>query len=375
MRIRCAWPAVVVCAMSAHFAAAAGVFLRCKVHEPASGTQRVELGGYCHETPWQLFPLAKIEVAAGHWSEWLDVGKQKWPLHGRHNRAGGVAEWPALRMTVDGAKGCAIEVQIPECAAGFPARGGRRRGAAEGLQGVVHRRLVHQPSRVGGIDQWVKAGGVVHLSAGAATRDEFYEPYVPPFAASAWPADAVTAMVKESHAYNERVDLPTIKPMATIRIDGAELPVIGCRLNLRGEADRPIAQVTHGNGKVIAFSFLPMLAYGQLAGFKPETLEEKWPDAPRRLIELALKAANVTSVAKCDHEVVETSLLTGEKGSALVLVNYTYQPIESLAVDVKLPNPVKRAVSTEGRDVAIEQIPGGARLRMPLEWTDIVLLE
>src|SRR5205085_5696171 len=62
------------------------------------------------------------------------------------------------------------------------------------------------------IDQWAKAGGIVYLSAGAATRDEFYEPYVPPFALAAWPPDAAMIMVKESHPYNERVDLPTIKP-------------------------------------------------------------------------------------------------------------------------------------------------------------------
>ena len=31
------------------------------------------------------------------------------------------------------------------------------------------------------IDEWVKNGGVLYLSAGAATRDEFYEPYPPPF--------------------------------------------------------------------------------------------------------------------------------------------------------------------------------------------------
>ena len=235
------------------------------------------------------------------------------------------------------------------------------------------------------IDAWVKAGGVVYLSAGAATRDEFYEPYVPPFATGAWPADAAKQLIKESHTYNERVDLPTIKPMTTVTIGESELPVLGCRQPLKGDVADPIARfadgspaganVKYGRGKVIALGFMPMLAYGQRAGFKPTTLEEKWPQAPRRLIELALATTDVTPVANCDTPVVETSLLSGAKGSAVVLVNYTYQPIRALTVDLKLSQPITRAVSTEGRDVRMEKTPAGVRLHLPLDWTDIILLQ
>ena len=237
------------------------------------------------------------------------------------------------------------------------------------------------------IDQWAKAGGVVYLSAGAATRDEFYEPYVPPYAANVWPADAARRLTKESHQFNERVDLPRIKRITTATIGDVELPVIGCRQPLKDGVGDPIAHFAdgspagvvskHGSGKVIAFGFLPMLAYGQQAGFKPETLEEKWPDAPRQLVKLALDGGGVRPVARCDTPVVETSLLTGDKGSALVLVNYTYQPVDALTVDVKLSHPVTRAraVSTEGREVSVEKTADGVRLRLPLEWTDIVLLQ
>ena len=49
---------------------------------------------------------------------------------------------------------------------------------------IVDRTLTRKSSAA--IDQWVKNGGVVYLAAGAATRDEFYEPYSPPFAKEAW---------------------------------------------------------------------------------------------------------------------------------------------------------------------------------------------
>jgi len=239
------------------------------------------------------------------------------------------------------------------------------------------------------IDEWVRAGGVVHLSAGAATRDEFFEPHVPPFAARLWPADAASRFTKERHAYNERGDLPRIKPLATASLSpgagGGRLPVIGCRLNLRSdvpEADRLAAfddglpagaSAAHGGGRVIGFGFLPGLAYSP---FKPgqTTLDEKWPAGPRRLIGLALEAAKVVPVARADVPVVETSLLTGPRGSALVLVNYTYEPIPRLKVAVRLAHGVATAVSTEGAAVAMEKTDRGITLELPLDGTDIVLL-
>jgi len=58
-----------------------------------------------------------------------------------------------------------------------------------------------------------------------------------------------------------------------------------------------------------------------------------------------------------------------------VLVNYTYQPIDELRIDVKLSHPIMRATSTEGVAVRMEKTADGVRLHLPLVWTDIVLLE
>jgi hypothetical protein len=241
------------------------------------------------------------------------------------------------------------------------------------------------------IDAWVKQGGVVHLSCGAATRDEACEPYTPAFAVTVWAKDAASKMkIEPGHAYNERVDLPSMKAITTSRIsaDGAtgELPVLGCRIPMsdHGKAlatfvdtsSRAGAVVDYGKGKVFGWGFMPMLAYAQLAGFKPETLEEHWPQLPRQIVKLALDAGGITPVVRADADVVEGSLLTGEAGAAIVLANYTYQPIAELAVDVSLPADAsfKDPVSTEGKPVKAERTPQGIRLHLPLEWTDIVLL-
>ena len=239
------------------------------------------------------------------------------------------------------------------------------------------------------IDQWVKEGGVAYLSAGAATRDEFYEPYVPPFAAGLWPADAAGKFVKENHAYNERGDLPTIKPMTHVTLStalgGGRVPVIGGQLDLRkeiAEADRLAtfadgaaagANLAYGKGRVIGVGFFPMLAYSPFKQGQT-TLDEKWPENPRQVIRLALEAGQVAPVARPDVPVVEASLLTGPRGSALVLVNYTYQPIPRLKVNLRMAHPVGKVVSTEGAKVSLLKTEGGAVLELPLEWTDIILL-
>ncbi len=237
------------------------------------------------------------------------------------------------------------------------------------------------------IDRWVRGGGMLYLSAGAATRDEFYEPYVPAFARGIWPDGAAGKLVAEKHRYSERGDLAGIKAMGEAHVafdEGAfDLPVIGCRLDLRpqGELQRgtfddgtsAATMVPYGSGHVMALGFMPMLAYGQMAGFKPTTLEEKWPEEPRRLLRFATKGVRRgVSVSK---EVVEASLLTGAKGSVVVLANYTYQPIEELVVDVGIDHPVARVVSTEGREVRVEKRDGGLRLMLPLECTEMVVLE
>lgn len=237
------------------------------------------------------------------------------------------------------------------------------------------------------IDEWTRAGGVLYLSAGAATRDEFNEPFAPDFARAVQTSDAAQNLITEKHLYNERIDLPTIKPLtsATVKLNNQtfDLPVIGVRQNLRPNANQFAAfadgatagaTISYGKGKIVAVGFMPMLAYGQLAKFKPTSLEEKWTSEPREIIKIALDAARIVPVADASVPVVEANLLTGANGSALVLENYTYQPVKSLTIDLNISVPVKRAISTEGSPVKLEKLPSGkVRVTVPLTWTDIII--
>ncbi len=239
------------------------------------------------------------------------------------------------------------------------------------------------------IDEWVKNGGTLYLSAGAATRDEFNEPFTPNFAKKIWVENPTSKLTNQNSTFNERTVLPKIKPLTTnkIQIDNQtfDLHAIGTRLNLKSnlnsfakftDGKNAGAIISYGKGKIIAVGFMPMLAYGKLANFKPKTLEEKWQPEPRKIIEKTLKLSNINPIIKSDTPVVETNLLSGSQGSAIVLANYTYQPIKSLKLDVKIDKPVKNAISVEGKRVKIlKQSKGVLSLELPLDWTDIILLK
>lgn len=242
------------------------------------------------------------------------------------------------------------------------------------------------------IEAWVQRGGIVYLAGGAATRDEFYEPYVAPFAAGVYPKNAAASVTKQKgQRYNERRDLPTIKPLATVKVDdktagvNAVSKVIGIRLDLlkaKGEQreiawfdDGAVAGLRSpvGKGEVIALGFMPGLAYSPFT-VGQRTLDEVWHEPQRDILSVPLRAAKINRVAEASQPVVEASLLTGPKGSAVVLCNYTYRPIAKLTVRVRVDHPIPRATSTEGVAVTMKKIDGGVEFDLPLTWTDIILL-
>ena len=86
--------------------------------------------------------------------------------------------------------------------------------------------------------------------------------------------------------------------------------------------------------------------------------------------------AKVKPVVQTNVPVVVTGLLnSGDLGSVVVLANYTYEPIDKLSVDVAIAGPITKATSTNGSPVKMTKIPGGVRLELPLDCTDLVLLQ
>src|SRR5689334_9433026 len=76
---------------------AAAIFIRIKVAEPAAGTFKLNINGHRHAgEPWG-FPDIPLDCTAGQWTPWVDLSK--WPWHGKVDRAGGIAEWPSIKVS------------------------------------------------------------------------------------------------------------------------------------------------------------------------------------------------------------------------------------------------------------------------------------
>ncbi len=92
--------------------------IRFKVIQPVFKKLTVSTSGFRHEgDPW-YFPQIDTEIGSGEWSDWIDLSGWKW--HGKMRRAGGIAEFPSLKLSVshsDTGKpvdGCEFEVQLAE---------------------------------------------------------------------------------------------------------------------------------------------------------------------------------------------------------------------------------------------------------------------
>jgi len=245
--------------------------------------------------------------------------------------------------------------------------------------------VTHQAAAA--IDAWVQNGGIVYLIAGAATRDEFNEPYIPEFAATVWPENAAELTFKQTgYSYNERNDLPNIPAITYADTSGGAVKVIGHRLDLRDTLDQADvlatfqdngaiagARVSYGTGTVVAYGFMPGLAYSPYT-VGQATLDEVWPAAPRALMKQPLSAGGITGVVTPSVPVVEAGMLKGPDGAAIVLINHTYRPIPELKLTVRdLPQYIS-AFTTKGSPVTITPISATeSEVKLPLEWTDIIV--
>jgi hypothetical protein len=102
-----------------------------------------------------------------------------------------------------------------------------------------------------------------------------------------------------------------------------------------------------GRGKAVYVGACPGLSYLKDAGFAPAELRERYPLVQRRVVAGVAAARGVARLVDLSHPVVEVGLYDAPAGTALVLANFTYQPIERLSVRVPLVKPVRVVRSVE----------------------------
>ena len=110
-----------------------GVFVRFRLLQPDNARYYVKVAGFVHVANWYLpdktiptnadkKPEARLN--SGEFTEWVDLKAQFGKsLHGRHNRAGGIAEFPNItaRFVIE-PKADRSEVEIELATAADPAK-------------------------------------------------------------------------------------------------------------------------------------------------------------------------------------------------------------------------------------------------------------
>jgi len=104
-----------------------------------------------------------------------------------------------------------------------------------------------------------------------------------------------------------------------------------------------------GKGKTIYVGACPGVTYVKDAKFVPAELKELWPAHLRHFVNLQARQSGAPRLAELSHPVVEAGVYDAEEGTALVLANFTYEPIRRLDICLPMSKSVKSVRSlTEG---------------------------
>ena len=141
-----------------------------------------------------------------------------------------------------------------------------------------------------------------------------------------------------------------------------------------------------GRGKTVYVGACPGLSYLKDAGFVPTQLKEQYPLVQRRILTGLAAARGVPRLVELSQPVVEAGIYDAPAGTALVLANFTYRPIETLNVRVPLPKAVQTVRSVERGPLAFTEEAASPALRgqgygsvasftTRLDLADLILLE
>jgi hypothetical protein len=251
------------------------------------------------------------------------------------------------------------------------------------------------------IAAWVKTGGHLYGSCASGSRNEFNEPS--PGLAPVFGIEADVKVDVQPGRYHVRGALNYTDYTDEIRVkesdpDGelATLGVIGARVSFRPttatttgtfkDGSPAIVRQAFGKGHAVYIGACPAIAYAKEAKFVPRELKEKWPADLRRFINAEAHNSGAAQLVRLSHGVVEAGIYDADAGTALVLANFTYEPIRQLDVRVSVAKSVKsvRSVTRGPLKFTIEKLgasdalPGFSsqvQFQLDLGLNDIVVLE
>jgi hypothetical protein len=274
------------------------------------------------------------------------------------------------------------------------------RDVEEGRLGDYRALYVAEPCVSAGacaaIRRWVEEGGWLHGSCAAASRDEFGEPHAG-LAEVFGLAPGVEVQVQPGR-FDLRGALNDLAWLDQVRFGGAgdDFGALGLKVKAVPKSARVMATFTdnapavltnrYGRGRAVWAATCPAVSYAKGARFVPAELKEKWPAAQRQFINSVAGASGAARLVELSHPVVEAGLFESPAGVALVLANFTYEPIPELRIGLPVKKPPRQVRSVErgplsftvepaSPGLAREGYEGLVRCTVALGLNDILLFE
>jgi len=253
------------------------------------------------------------------------------------------------------------------------------------------------------ISDWVSAGGYIFGTCAAGSRNEFNEEVTglcrvfgikPGVKTAAQPGPYHIRGALNEIPYTDTVlvranakekSIPAIA-FGVIGEKSSFVPSTATIIGTFSDGSPAVALNRFGRGKAIYVGACPGISYGKDAKFVRAELKEKWPSTHRDFIVSFARAKNVPILTDISHPVVEAGIYDSPAGTALVLANFTYEPIEQMKVRISVPQKPLRVVSCENGAIAFDikknhdiskntVFPFLVEFSLNLGLNDIVLLE
>ncbi len=244
------------------------------------------------------------------------------------------------------------------------------------------------------IEAWVRQGGTIVGTCNSGMRNEFGEPVeglAKIFGIQPGKVD------RQPGEYRTRGRLNEIPYLDHVKFGGESHGMIGLRCSVAVTSGKTratfasngtpaIVQNKVGRGEAVWFSGTPAISYIKDAKFVANALSERWPAPQRKAMTQYAAMGGAAPLVRLSQPVVETGICEAGRGTALVLANFTYQPIPSLEIEMPIRNPVSVVTSMEHGNIPFQTVAAAKpwrsdgfkkaiRFRMPLGLDDLVLLK
>jgi len=264
-----------------------------------------------------------------------------------------------------------LALEMSDVPAGFVSEDGLTDGALKGYE-VLY--ITEPDIPVKGqraIAQWVKDGGTLVMTPGAAQGDRYDEP-----------ANILTAL--SGSPRHSRSYVPNVLKLKPSEVIG-KVPVVGgppepasLGKSIASFDDKvsAIQQDDVGSGRVFYYSYFPGLSFAHLAiNARLGLRHDAAADVLRKRVLQPVRMAGVAPPVQVNIPYVETPLLESSAGAAVTLLNWTGHRLPAVQVTVRTPFRVASAQSVTRGRIRLYHRGKLVTFTLPLGAADIVKLK